>query len=86
MNKIVFLIKDSIQTRILLEIVLILNHLLILSIIQGFTEFLPISSSSHLIIIPKIMGWPDQGLVFDVAVHVGTLGAVIIYFLSLIHI
>ena len=59
---------------------MILNHLLILSIIQGFTEFLPISSSSHLIIIPKIMSWPDQGLVFDVAVHVGTLGAVIIYF------
>ncbi len=59
---------------------MLLNHLLILSIIQGFTEFLPISSSSHLIIVPKIFDWPDQGLAFDVAVHVGTLGAVIIYF------
>ena len=59
---------------------MLLNHLLILSIIQGFTEFLPISSSSHLIVVPKIMNWPDQGLAFDVAVHIGTLGAVIIYF------
>ena len=56
------------------------THILFLAIIQGLTEFLPISSSSHLILVPKLLNWPDQGLVFDVAVHVGTLGAVIIYF------
>lgn len=53
---------------------------LVLAIIQGFTEFLPISSSAHLILLPKIFGWSDQGLAFDVAVHVGTLMAVICYF------
>ncbi|MGI9317688.1 MAG: undecaprenyl-diphosphate phosphatase [bacterium] len=51
-----------------------------LAFIQGLTEFLPISSSGHLVLIPKILGWPDQGLAFDVAVHVGTLIAVLIYF------
>ena len=51
-----------------------------LAILQGITEFLPISSSGHLALVPSIFGWPDQGLVFDVAVHVGTLIAVIIYF------
>jgi len=51
-----------------------------LAIIQGLTEFLPISSSGHLILIPKLLGWPDQGLAFDVAVHVGTLAAVVFYF------
>jgi undecaprenyl-diphosphatase len=51
-----------------------------LSIIQGITEFLPVSSSGHLILIPQLFDWPDQGLAFDVAVHVGTLLAVIIYF------
>ncbi len=53
---------------------------LILALIQGLTEFLPISSSAHLILFPRLMGWNDQGLAFDVAVHVGTLGAVVIYF------
>lgn len=53
---------------------------LILAIIQGLTEFLPISSSAHLILVPKLLGWVDQGLAFDVAVHVGTLSAVVIYF------
>ena len=53
-----------------------------LAILQGITEFLPISSSGHLILMPALMGWKDQGLVFDVAVHVGTLIAVVIYFWS----
>lgn len=52
----------------------------VLAILQGLTEFLPISSSAHLILVPKILEWPDQGLAFDVAVHVGTLMAVIFYF------
>ncbi|MGF1686337.1 undecaprenyl-diphosphate phosphatase [Photobacterium japonica] len=52
----------------------------ILALIQGLTEFLPISSSAHLILPSAIFGWADQGLVFDVAVHVGTLLAVIGYF------
>lgn len=52
----------------------------ILAIVQGLTEFLPVSSSAHLILPSHIFGWPDQGLAFDVAVHVGTLLAVIWYF------
>ena len=52
----------------------------ILALIQGLTEFLPISSSAHLILPSAILGWEDQGLAFDVAVHVGTLAAVVIYF------
>ncbi|WP_111497497.1 MULTISPECIES: undecaprenyl-diphosphate phosphatase [Marinobacter] len=51
-----------------------------LAIIQGLTEFLPISSSAHLILPSQILGWSDQGLAFDVAVHVGTLVAVVWYF------
>ena len=51
-----------------------------LALIQGLTEFLPISSSGHLILVPSLLGWPDQGLAFDVAVHIGTLLAVMIYF------
>ena len=53
---------------------------IILAIIQGLTEFLPISSSAHLILPAKILNWPDQGLAFDVAVHVGSLVAVVVYF------
>ena len=49
-----------------------------LALIQGLTEFLPISSSAHLILPSAIFGWPDQGLAFDVAVHFGSLGAVIL--------
>ncbi|EJL6398919.1 undecaprenyl-diphosphate phosphatase [Vibrio navarrensis] len=52
----------------------------VLALIQGLTEFLPISSSAHLILPSAIFGWADQGLAFDVAVHVGTLAAVVIYF------
>ncbi len=55
-------------------------HIVVLSIIQGLTEFLPISSSAHLILPSQLLGWPDQGLAFDVAVHVGTLAAVVWYF------
>jgi undecaprenyl-diphosphatase len=51
-----------------------------LAIIQGVTEFLPISSSAHLILPSQILGWPDQGLAFDTAVHLGSLIAVIWYF------
>lgn len=54
----------------------------ILALIQGLTEFLPISSSAHLILPSAVFGWADQGLAFDVAVHVGTLAAVMIYFRS----
>lgn len=57
-----------------------LTHLLILALIQGVTEFLPISSSGHLILLPNLTGMEDQGQVIDVAVHVGTLFAVILYF------
>ena len=51
-----------------------------LSLLQGFTEFLPISSVAHLILVPKLVGWADQGLAFDISVHVGTLIAVLVYF------
>lgn len=52
----------------------------VLALIQGLTEFLPISSSGHLALTPQLFGWTDQGLAFDVAVHVGTLAAVLLYF------
>jgi len=55
-------------------------EIVVLAILQGLTEFLPISSSAHLILPSRLFGWDDQGLAFDVAVHVGTLAAVIIYF------
>ncbi len=57
-----------------------LFEIIILAIIQGITEFLPISSSAHLILPSALLGWDNQGLAFDVAVHVGSLLAVIIYF------
>jgi undecaprenyl-diphosphatase len=55
-------------------------HAIWLALLQGLTEFLPISSSAHLILMPRLFGWADQGLAFDVAVHVGTLAAVLAYF------
>jgi undecaprenyl-diphosphatase len=55
-------------------------HVFILALVQGLTEFLPISSSAHLILAPLLNGWRDQGIAFDISVHVGTLSAVIIYF------
>ena len=57
-----------------------MTQAVVLAIIQGLTEFLPISSSAHLLIPSLLLGWTDQGLAFDVAVHVGTLSAVLIYY------
>jgi undecaprenyl-diphosphatase len=57
-----------------------LLQLSVIALIQGITEFLPVSSSGHLRLVPLMTGWPDQGLTIDIAVHVGTLGAVIVYF------
>jgi undecaprenyl-diphosphatase len=55
-------------------------HLFLLAALQGVTEFLPVSSSGHLVLLPALTGLEDQGLFLDVAVHVGTLGAVVLYF------
>lgn len=55
-------------------------QLVVLAIVQGLTEFLPVSSSGHLILVPSVFGWTDQGLAFDVAVHFGSLIAVWIFF------
>lgn len=52
----------------------------VLAILQGLTEFLPVSSSAHLLLVPVLTGWQDQGLAFDVGLHAGSLGAVVIYF------
>jgi undecaprenyl-diphosphatase len=52
----------------------------VLALVQGLTEFLPISSAAHLILVPVLTAWEDQGLAFDVAVHVGTLAAIVAYF------
>lgn len=57
-----------------------LLQVILLALVQGVTEFLPISSSAHLILVPLLFGWPDQGLAFDVALHMGTLAAVLWYF------
>ena len=54
----------------------------ILSLVQGITEFLPISSSAHLALAPSLVGWHNQGQLLDVALHVGTLGAILIYFIK----
>ena len=55
-------------------------QVVILAIVQGLTEFLPISSSGHLVLVPVFLGWADQGLAFDVAVHFGSLIAVLLFF------
>ncbi len=55
-------------------------EIIVLAILQGLTEFLPISSSAHLILPSQVLGWDDQGLAFDVAVHAGSLCAVVLYF------
>ena len=59
---------------------MLLWQAIVLAIIQGLTEFLPISSSAHLILIPDLLHWQDPGLAFDVALHLGTLIAVVLYF------
>lgn len=57
-----------------------LAQVIVLALIQGILEFLPVSSSGHLILVPALLGWEDQGLGFDIAVHLGTLVAVVGYF------
>ncbi len=57
-----------------------LLEVIVLGIVQGLTEFLPVSSTAHLAVIPRLFGWPDPGLAYDIALHVGTLLAVLIYF------
>jgi undecaprenyl-diphosphatase len=57
-----------------------LLEVIVIAVLQGLTEFLPVSSSAHLILVPLLTGWADQGLAFDVAVHVGSLIAVVAYF------
>ena len=53
---------------------------IVLGIVQGLTEFLPVSSSAHLLIVPWLLGWEEPGLAFDAALHLGTLAAVLVYF------
>ena len=55
-------------------------HAIVLGLVQGITEFLPISSSGHLILVPHIFGWPDQGQAFDAVIHIGTFAALVAYF------
>lgn len=55
-------------------------QIVVLALIQGITEFLPISSSGHLLLVPALTGWPDQGLLTDVMVHMGSFLAVVVYF------
>ncbi|CAC9952957.1 Undecaprenyl-diphosphatase [Bathymodiolus heckerae thiotrophic gill symbiont] len=57
---------------------------IVLALVQGLSEFLPISSSAHLILVPKFTDWPDQGLVFDVVVHLGTLSAIVFYYRAIL--
>lgn len=57
-----------------------IEQLIVLALIQGVTEFLPVSSSAHLILLPEFTNWADQGPLLDLAVHAGSLGAVMIYF------
>src|SRR3989442_25880 len=53
---------------------------IVLGVVQGVTEFLPVSSSGHLILVPHVFGWPDQGQAFDAVMHIGTLAALVAYF------
>jgi undecaprenyl-diphosphatase len=57
-----------------------LEQIFVLSLIQGLTEFIPVSSSAHLLLVSTLCGWKDQGLIMDVAAHFGTLGSVLVYF------
>jgi undecaprenyl-diphosphatase len=58
---------------------------IVLGLVQGLTEFLPVSSSGHLILVPLVFGWPDQGLAFDAVMHLGTLAALLAYFRAELH-
>lgn len=55
-------------------------QIFVLALVQGLTEFIPVSSSAHLVLVPVLTSWEDQGLAFDVALHVGSLAAVVLYF------
>ena len=55
-------------------------QVVVLALVQAVTEFLPISSTAHLILVPWLLGWDDHGLLFDVALHLGTVAAVLAYF------
>jgi undecaprenyl-diphosphatase len=57
-----------------------LYQAIILAIVQGLTEFLPVSSTAHLAIVPRLFGWADPGLGFDIALHAGTLIAILVFF------
>jgi undecaprenyl-diphosphatase len=57
-----------------------LYEVIVLGLIQGLTEFLPISSTAHLTVVPWLFGWTDPGLTFDIALHIGTLVAILVYF------
>ena len=59
---------------------MLILQIVVLAFIQGITEFLPISSSGHLLLVPVVTGWPDQGLLTDVMVHMGSFLAVVVYF------
>ena len=59
---------------------MLILQIVVLALIQGITEFLPISSSGHLLLVPALTGWPDQGLLTDVMVHMGSFLAVVVYF------
>ena len=57
-----------------------LFHAILLALVQALTEFLPVSSTAHLILVPWLLGWPEHSLLFDIALHLGTLAAVLAYF------
>jgi len=59
---------------------MLILQIIVLALIQGITEFLPISSSGHLLLVPALTGWPDQGVLTDVMVHMGSFLAVVVYF------
>ena len=64
-----------------MERLMTLFHAVVLAVVQGLTEFLPVSSTAHLVLFPWLLGWPDGGIPFDVALHLGTLIAIFLYFL-----
>lgn len=59
---------------------MLIFQIVVLALVQGITEFLPISSSGHLLLVPLVMGWKDQGVLTDVMVHMGSFLAVVVYF------